>query len=329
MTFVLFLFICTASSEDDFSGGGMPKLETIAFALAGIISGEIENPELKLFAEAFVAVAGILADPGYSLDITNCVETLIEQELDARVVNSTNIFLEYWNTTITLWREAPLASNTSDTQSTLVTHIWDKAFNRALEYLPEVKQKEQVMIQWLDIVSTEVFVFEATAVNYTVHFGNGSVESCYQWSVAETYTSSLIDHIDKEMINCPGSCLNTSTFNRSDATNAWMCTECQSWLIGTDCHYWIADLYNSSCNAKGRPQCAKESHGDAGFWDCSPCNKENNWDTWPAACKTEAENYLNAIDEYLDHLLTYLTKGMNWLNARKKVMQDQLNTWCK
>jgi hypothetical protein len=60
------------------------------------------------------------------------VETLIEQALDARVVNSTNIFLEYWNTTITVWRDAPLASNTSDTQSTMVTHIWDEAFNGLL-----------------------------------------------------------------------------------------------------------------------------------------------------------------------------------------------------
>ena len=326
ITCVLFLLVCTKTSEGsslcDFSGGGMPEFDTVAYTLAGIIVGEI--PAIGPFAEAFVAVTGIIADQGYSQDITNCVETLIEQQLDARVVNSTNIFLEYWNTTISVWREAPLASNTSDTQSTMVTHIWDETFNGALEYLPEVKYKEQVMVQWLDIVSTEVFVFEATAVNYTAQFGKGSKESCYQWNLAETYTSSLIDHIDKQMINGQGSCLNTSTFKRAD--DICLCQQCIAWFIEVDCHYWIADLYNSSCTARDRPQCDFEEITD---WDCNVCDRGDNVDNWPGSCKTEAENYNHAIDEYLDHLITYLTNTMNWLNNRKKVMQDQLNTWCK
>jgi hypothetical protein len=77
ITCIFFLLVCTKTSEGsslcDFSGGGMPELETIAFTLAGIIVGEIH--EIGKFAEAFVALTGIMADQGYSQDIEVCGDT--------------------------------------------------------------------------------------------------------------------------------------------------------------------------------------------------------------------------------------------------------------
>ena len=82
----------------------------------------------------------------------------------------------------------------------MADQIYSEAFAGGLTDLPNIDKKEQVFVQWLDIVASEVFVFESTAVQYTAHFGNKSLESCYAWRTAQTYSSAIISHVQTQMI---------------------------------------------------------------------------------------------------------------------------------
>ena len=124
-------------------------------------------------------------------------------------------FITYWNTTIAVWNISDLVSNTSHTKAEMADQISSEAFAGALDLLPTVEKKEQVFTLWLDMATTETFIFESTAVQYTEAFGNGSKESCQQWKVAKEYTGDIIKNLEDKMINCPETCLTTSTYARS------------------------------------------------------------------------------------------------------------------
>ena len=73
-----------------------------------------------------------------------------------------------------MWNISDLVSNTSHTKAEMADQIWSEAFGGALDVLPNVERKEQVFTLWLDIATSETFIFESTAVQYTAAFGNGS-----------------------------------------------------------------------------------------------------------------------------------------------------------
>ena len=121
--------------------------------IANSIIGEI--PEVGPWLETFADILEQVSNEGYSVDITDCVEGLIEQKLDERVIKSTETFLSFWNTTLAAWNESSLESNFSNTKLQMVDIIYN-TFPGALVDLPNVEKKEQVYTQWFDIVATEV-----------------------------------------------------------------------------------------------------------------------------------------------------------------------------
>ena len=96
--------------------------ETAGLIIANTIIGEI--PVVGPWLEAFEDISEQVSKPGYSKDITDCVEGLIEQKLDERVIKSTETFLSYWNTTLTKWNESALESNFSSTKLQMMDIIY-------------------------------------------------------------------------------------------------------------------------------------------------------------------------------------------------------------
>ena len=155
--FLIFaLLVCPiqCNSVCEVSEGSSMDWETAGLIIANTIIGEI--PEYGPWLEAFADILEqVYINDGYSKDITNCVEGLIEQKLDERVIKSTETFLSYWNTTLAAWNESSLESNFSSTKLQMVDIIYN-TFPGALVDLPNVEKKEQVYTQWFDIVATEV-----------------------------------------------------------------------------------------------------------------------------------------------------------------------------
>ena len=86
------------------SAGSSLDWETAGLIIANTIIGEI--PVVGPWLEAFEDISEQVSKPGYSKDITDCVEGLIEQKLDERVIKSTETFLSWppgmslpWNPT--------------------------------------------------------------------------------------------------------------------------------------------------------------------------------------------------------------------------------------
>ena len=71
--------------------------KTAGLIIANTIIGEI--PEVGPWLETFADILEQVFTEGYSVDITDCVEGLIEQKLDERVIKSTETFLSFWSGT--------------------------------------------------------------------------------------------------------------------------------------------------------------------------------------------------------------------------------------
>ena len=89
MTASTVFILCIAGSINanpicDFSVEGDPKWESAAIILADTIVGYI--PYVGNWIETFIDLMALTQRKDYSIDLTECVETLIEQELESSKV---------------------------------------------------------------------------------------------------------------------------------------------------------------------------------------------------------------------------------------------------
>ena len=302
--------------------------KTAGLIIANTIIGEI--PEYGPWLEAFADILEqVYINDGYSKDITNCVEGLIEQKLDERVIKSTETFLSYWNTTLAAWNESSLESNFSSTKLQMVDIIYN-TFPGALEDLPNVEKKEQVYTQWFEIVTTEVFVFESTAVQYAAQYGNRSNQSCTAWKRAELYSTKLINQVETDMLNCTN-CLNSYIDLRASKIG---------WSYGTlqcdedyGCVYWIKDLYNGTDGYEGRAADCTDCHckdlGAMGDCKCSfPGFFCHRCSYYKHECDQTMADYKRRVDAQLKNIHDYVDKMMKLMNDRLAIMRNQIKQWC-
>ena len=302
--------------------------KTAGLIIANSIIGEI--PDVGPWLEAFADILEQVSNGGYSKDITSCVESLIEQKLDERVLASTETFVVYWDTLLTTWNESSLESNFSNTKLDMVDLVYS-TFPGALVDLPNVEKKEQVYTQWFEIVATEVFVFESTAVQYAAHYGNRSNQSCTAWNRAELYSATLITGILNEMINCSINCLNSSTYLRANKIG-WNCE-----TIGCDEDngflYWVKDMYNGTSDYASRvSHCSQNPchcEGGGAFGDCI-CDIFcfHHCDHYNHECDHAMEEYKGKVEVQLKSIQDYVDKMMKLLNDRLAVIRNQIKQWC-
>ena len=118
------------------------------------------------------------------------------------------------------------------------------------------------------------------------------------------------------MINCPGKCLNTSTFRRADLVET--CGSCCFQHFRFYCDSWIVDSYNCSCDINDCNISGNCYHGK-----CEMCHQNSEGD-----CPKAASDYKAEIEEYVARMRNHVDKVMHWLNNRLHLMEDQLQKWC-
>ena len=96
------------------------------------------------------------------------------------------------------------------------------------------------------------------------------LESCQQWKAAKAYTGTIIKDLEDQMINCPETCLTTSTYARSSQLET--CGHCYFKFPHHYCQYWVYDTYNctNQCNSGNCNDCAEECN-ISGVCDSGKC----------------------------------------------------------